>query len=102
MIPSPKLINAILHFFPADQHQTALAIVLQESGGDHTVKSKSGKYKGAWQLGPDHPVDPFDPIESTEYAASLYKKLGWQPWGAYNSGKYKRKLPEAGRILSRI
>ncbi len=39
--------------------------------------------KGLWQINSIHGLsdeEVFDPVRSTEFAVSLYKKFGWSPW----------------------
>lgn len=77
----------------------ALAVALAESGGDPHKVSRSGRYRGAWQLSPDHPVDPHDLEASTRYARQLFLAYGWGPWGAYQDGRYRQFLAAARAAL---
>lgn len=39
------------------------------------------------------PQDMLDPHKNIEKARWLYKRSGWQPWGAYTNGRYQRYMP---------
>jgi len=90
----------IIETFPEDP-AVALAVAKAESGlnsrainaGDNHGSCK-GSY-GIFQIGCVHGVSSetlYDPVYNIKKARKLYDERGWQPWGAYTSGAYKRHL----------
>jgi len=62
-----------------------------ESGGDYSVHSRTGKYRGAWQMDSDFwrsykglqyasRPDLATPHEQDLVAYRGWKSRGWQPW----------------------
>ena len=84
--------------WPAD---VAFAICMGESGGKPTAVNRRDKHEGCngsyglfqiacfWA----NPNDMLDPHQNVKKAHWLYKRSGWQPWGAYTNGSYRRYLP---------
>lgn len=90
----------IIETFPEDP-QTALAIARAESGlnprainaGDNHGVCK-GSY-GVFQVGCVHGIPPetlYDPVFNIKKARKLYDERGWEPWGAYTNGSFRKHM----------
>lgn len=84
--------------FPESAIQTGLAVAYGESGwqsGNCNLADANGGSYGLWQINGVHfysggtsKACAFDPQCATNYAYSLWKGQGWNPWGAYTDGRY--------------
>lgn len=84
--------------WPAD---VAFAVCMGESSGKPTAVNRHDRHEGCngsyglfqiacfWA----NPNDMLDPHQNVKKAHWLYKRSGWQPWGAYTNGSYRRYLP---------
>ena len=79
----------------------AFAVCMGESNGRPRVinsRDRHGSCRGSYglfQIACIHadPDDMLDPQQNISQAYELYQSQGWQPWGAYTNGSYRRHLP---------
>lgn len=78
--------------------EVAHAVCLAESGGNtHAANynDNHGKCVGSFglmQLACFWIPNPTNPVANMAKANEIYSRSGWQPWGAYTSGKYLKYL----------
>lgn len=78
----------------------AYAICMAESGGNSQTINWNDKHNGCtgsaglMQIACIHTggAHELDPVKNMNKAFEIYQRSGWQPWGAYTSGAYKRFL----------
>lgn len=90
-----------------EEPNTAVAVAMAESGFNPRAINAKDKHKtcygsyGIFQVGCIHGHDTttlYDVEENIRIARALYDDAkartgnGWQPWGAYTDGSYKRYL----------
>lgn len=71
---------------------------MAESGGNSNASNLNDRHNGCigsyslMQVACIHTglAAEYDPYKNMEVAYSIYKRQGWQPWGAYTSGAYLR------------
>ena len=66
--------------------KTAMAVAYAESGMNPDAKSPTNDH-GVMQL---NGKKIYDVQQNIDEAYEMYKRRGWQPWAAYNSGAYKK------------
>lgn len=91
--------------FP-EQADIAVAVAMAESGlypralnAKDSHSGCKGSY-GIFQIGCLHEDNPqvlYDVEYNIKRAREIYDQNGWQPWGAYTSGKYLKYMPIAMR-----
>lgn len=111
--PEPSIEDRIRSVFGKDA-RTALAVFTVESGLKADSKGWNCRYEGksmackkadrhlAWSVdcgvaqinvkGKECPAELLEPQHNIEHAKGMFDRRGWQPWVAYNSGKYKEHL----------
>lgn len=90
--------------FSDDDSITAAAIAMAESGGNEAAVSKPNSNgtvdKGAWQINSSHTAilatgDPLSLADNAQMAHAVFAGQGWKAWTTYNTGAYKKFLPDA-------
>lgn len=75
----------------------AMAVMEAESGCNPNSANLNDKHNGCmgsfglFQIA-CYDGQVYDPAKNIAIAWEKYKKRGWQPWGAYTSGAYKKYL----------
>src|SRR3990167_5772903 len=100
-------IALIQKYFPKSEWQTAYAVMMGESGGQNIpsqfnqrkTENSHGLFQINLQAHPQMAQKVYDPEENVKFAAQLQREQGWQPWGAYTSGGYKKYLAEANQVM---
>lgn len=85
----------VARYFPADQIDNALAVLMLESGGGPMAHNTNGEdSRGLFQInvGPGaHPslasLNLFDPATNIEQAASLWQSSGWGIWSTWQNAQ---------------
>jgi hypothetical protein len=86
--------------FP-ENWQVAYAVAMAESQLNPMATNWKDSHKGCkgsfgiFQIGCLHETDPeklYDPQYNVMRAREIYEESGWQPWGAYTNGSYKKYL----------
>lgn len=78
--------------------RTAYAVCMAESGGNSNAANMNDNHGrcigsfGLMQLACFWIPNPTDPNANMAKAYEIYTRSGWQPWGAYTSGKYLRYM----------
>jgi hypothetical protein len=81
--------------------RTAMAVMQAESGCRPTAENPTDPHKicmgrrGLFQIGCDSTKNypgMLDPAANVAQAWAIYAARGWQPWGAYTSGAYRKHL----------
>ena len=78
--------------------RTAYAVCMAESGGNTNAANMNDNHGrcigsfGLMQLACFWIPNPTDPNANMAKAYEIYTRSGWQPWGAYTSGKYQQYL----------
>ena len=91
--PAPGSVEAIIHAHFGAAGGDAVVIARCESGLNPSAIGGGGRYFGLFQLGRDHAA-PFEAVTgrvfdeawsdanaNAQYAAWLYSRSGWSPWG---------------------
>lgn len=68
--------------------KTAVAVAMAESGLNPDAKSPTNDH-GVMQL---NGKKIYNAQQNIDEAYEMYKRRGWQPWAAYNNGRYKKYL----------
>jgi soluble lytic murein transglycosylase-like protein len=99
-IPRNDIERLIIATFPEEPH-LALAIARAESNLNPNAVNWRDAHRGCngsfgvFQIGCLH-VDDVEKLYDVEYnirmARRIYDQSGWQPWGAYTDGSYRRQL----------
>ena len=80
---------------------TAVAVAMAESQLRQRALNLKDAHRGCdgsygiFQIGCIHETDPdtlFDVEYNIKRAREIYDESGWQPWGAFTNGSYKRYL----------
>lgn len=92
----PEAILALATMVGFPDPKLAAAVAMGESlGYTGAVNHTSREYSvGLWQINTmSHPYtveDMREPMKNAQAAVAIYKRFGWQPWGAYTNGRYKQ------------
>lgn len=103
-------------------YDVAIAVCLQESGGNTNAKNRTSSARGLWQimtsihgdaikreqaywvseLGLKELPTIYHPLVNTGVARRLYNERKWQPWEAYNTGDYKAHLGKGAAAYAAV
>src|SRR3990167_72145 len=77
-----------------EEARTLSAIAMAESGGQMIPSSVDPNSHGWYQINMDahSGVNPYDPVDASQYALKLFREQGGRPWSVFNNGDYQRYL----------
>jgi len=93
--------------WPAEEQDTAQAVCMAESGGRVDASNCATAREcslGLWQINVQaHPQYDrgrllSDPGYNAQAALDIWRGSGWQAWGAYTAGSYRRYLTGAAPV----
>lgn len=93
--------------WPESERPTAAAVCMAESGGRADAQNCSTGREcslGLWQINvwahPQYDPDRLlsDPDYNARAAREIWDRQGWQAWGAYTAGTYRRYLDDGALV----
>ena len=92
--------------WPPDERPTAAAVCMAESGGNpgarnHRpgIEDSRGLWQVNWLAHPRYDGEAlYDPGYNAQAALDIWRGSGWQAWGAYTAGSYRRYLTGAAPV----